>query len=32
MEEWKIEERSHFLLALQKAHKKKLLEIGAGTG
>ena len=32
MQEWKIAERSGFLLALQKENKGKLLEIGAGTG
>jgi cyclopropane fatty-acyl-phospholipid synthase-like methyltransferase len=32
MQEWKIEERSKFLSLLQKEHKKKFLEIGAGTG
>jgi SAM-dependent methyltransferase len=29
---WKMEERQHFLSLLQKEGKKKLLEIGAGTG
>lgn len=29
---WKIEERDHFLSMLKKEDKKKLLEIGAGTG
>ena len=29
---WKIEERAHFLSLLQQEGKKKLLEIGAGTG
>jgi cyclopropane fatty-acyl-phospholipid synthase-like methyltransferase len=32
MQAWKIAERSSFLSALQKENKKKLLEIGAGTG
>jgi SAM-dependent methyltransferase len=32
MEDWKTEERSRFLSALQKENKKKVLEIGAGTG
>lgn len=32
MEEWKVGERFNFLLAMQKASKKNLLEIGAGTG
>ena len=31
-EEWKIEERSRYLSALQQRNKKSLLEIGAGTG
>src|SRR5687768_11074319 len=32
MQEWKVGEHSSFLSALQRANKKKLLEIGAGTG
>ncbi len=32
IQDWKIAERERFLLALQKENKKKLLEIGAGTG
>jgi SAM-dependent methyltransferase len=32
MEAWKMEERDRFLAALQNENKKKLLEIGAGTG
>lgn len=32
MQEWKIAERSRFLVALQEANKTKLLEIGAGPG
>ena len=32
MQDWKLEERARFLSALQKEHKHKLLEIGAGTG
>lgn len=32
VQEWKIAERSRFLSALQQENKKKLLEIGAGTG
>jgi len=32
MHDWKHEERARFLSALQKEHKHKLLEIGAGTG
>jgi SAM-dependent methyltransferase len=32
MPEWKIAERLSFLESIQKAKKKKLLEIGAGTG
>lgn len=32
IQDWKIEERELFLLALQKENKKKILEIGAGTG
>lgn len=32
MQEWKIGERSNFLLALQTDNKQKVLEIGAGTG
>ncbi|MGE5249412.1 MAG: class I SAM-dependent methyltransferase [Bacteroidota bacterium] len=32
MEEWKVMERAAFLSALQKEHKRSLLEIGAGPG
>jgi hypothetical protein len=32
MQEWKIGERTRFLSVLQKDNKKKLLELGAGTG
>ena len=32
MQDWKLEERSRFLTALQNEHKHTLLEIGAGTG
>lgn len=32
MQDWKLEERSRFLTALQDEHKHTLLEIGAGTG
>lgn len=32
LQDWKIAERARFLSALQKEHKKSLLEIGAGTG
>lgn len=31
-QDWKVKERSSFLLTLQQHGKKKLLEIGAGTG
>jgi SAM-dependent methyltransferase len=31
-EAWKVTERQHFLSLLQKEHKTRLLEIGAGTG
>lgn len=32
MQEWKIAERASFLLALQQEHKRKVLELGTGTG
>jgi len=32
MQEWKIQERAMFLTLLQQEHKRRLLEIGAGTG
>ncbi|MDO9121871.1 MAG: class I SAM-dependent methyltransferase [Anaerolineaceae bacterium] len=32
MQDWKLDERASFLSTLQKEHKHKLLEIGAGTG
>jgi SAM-dependent methyltransferase len=32
VQDWKIQERSRFLSAIQKEKKKSLLELGAGTG
>jgi cyclopropane fatty-acyl-phospholipid synthase-like methyltransferase len=32
MQAWKVEQRSKFLLLLQKENKRTLLEVGAGTG